>query len=431
MNDKRGIGWLLFLVATLSPSLAGAAVEVQSMAWISGARPRMVVDLSSHPRCRIGRTADSGRLVIDLGEASLHTGLKQPPTSHPAARIGASAASGHLRLRVDLRTPVAHRAHIEKHGEGSRLVLEFGSAPLAQGPMAATRAPATPGAKSIAAREQKAAPDRQQKPAPAKPPVVSANPKQRPFVIAIDAGHGGMDSGAIGPNGVREKDVVLDIARKLAGFVRAEPGLAPLMVRDGDEFVDLRERAAIARRGKADLFVSLHADAYDKEDVRGSSVFTLSANGASSEAARWLEDSENASLRGGVSLADKGKVLASVLVDLSKNATMEASDRAAAKVLRELRKGFDVHHEDIQKAGFVVLKSLDVPSMLVETAFISNPDEERNLSDPKRQAQIARAIFYGVRAYFAERRPVTPVPVSVADAWDSLTEGARKAVAEK
>jgi N-acetylmuramoyl-L-alanine amidase len=235
-------------------------------------------------------------------------------------------------------------------------------------------------------------------------------------VVAIDAGHGGKDTGAIGPTGVQEKTVVLAIARKLSGFVKAEPGMRAVMVRSGDHFVDLRHRAAIARRAHADLFVSLHADAYENAEARGSSVFTLSDNGASSEAARWLADSENAALMGGVRLKDKSKTLASVLVDLSKNATQEASDQAAAKVLRELGKDFEVHNSGVQKAGFVVLKSLDVPSMLVETAFISNPAEEKNLTNPKSQDRIAKAIFKGIRAYAAETRPPTPRIERVAEA---------------
>jgi N-acetylmuramoyl-L-alanine amidase len=253
------------------------------------------------------------------------------------------------------------------------------------------------------------------RPARAGPPAAAAGTKAparaakqgkpaRAFVVAIDAGHGGKDTGAIGPNGVMEKTVVLGIARRLAGFVRAEPGMRAVMVRSGDEFVDLRRRAAVARDAKADLFVSVHADAYADGGVKGSSVFTLSDHGASSEAARWLADRENAALLGGPKLKNKDKLLASVLVDLSKNATLEASDRAAERVMRELKKGFAVHRSEVQRAGFVVLKSLDMPSMLVETAFISNPEQERKLADAQHQERLARAVFRGIRAYFAQSR---------------------------
>jgi N-acetylmuramoyl-L-alanine amidase len=249
-------------------------------------------------------------------------------------------------------------------------------------------------------------------------PIHSGRPQPAgTFVIVIDAGHGGIDAGAIGHGGVREKDVVLAIARKLADLIRAEPGMKAVMVRKGDEFVDLHQRAAIAREAKADLFVSLHADAYVDNSVKGSSVFTLSDHGASSEAARWLADSENAALVGGVKLnndKDSDKLLASVLVDLSKNATLDASDKAADKVLQELKKAFPVHRQSVQRAGFAVLKSLDVPSMLIETAFISNPSEARNLISPRHQDQIARAVFNGIRAYCAETRPTSPMGDRVA-----------------
>jgi N-acetylmuramoyl-L-alanine amidase len=161
-------------------------------------------------------------------------------------------------------------------------------------------------------------------------------------------------------------------------------------------------------------------------------VFTLSEHGASSEAARWLADRENAALVGGVQLKGKDKILASVLLDLSQTATLEASNRAAAKILGELKKDFHLHHRDVQKAGFAVLKSPDVPSILVETAFISNPDEERNLRNPKHQDRVARAIFDGVRNYFAGIRPMVPVDLRVADAQESVAEsGGKEPVARK
>lgn len=219
------------------------------------------------------------------------------------------------------------------------------------------------------------------------------------FVIAIDAGHGGKDAGALGPSGEQEKAIVLAIARKLARLIRHEPGMRGVMVRNGDDFVGLHQRAAIAREARADLFISLHADAYGDEAVQGSSVFTLSETGATSEAARCLADRENAGLVGGVDLKSQDAMLASVLVDLSKNATQEASDLAATQLLAALQQAFKLHNPVIQKAGFAVLKSLDMPSVLIETGFISNPDEAARLLDPGHQEQLAHALLQGIRAY--------------------------------
>jgi len=228
----------------------------------------------------------------------------------------------------------------------------------------------------------------------------------RDVVIAIDAGHGGEDPGAIGPRGTREKDVTLAIARKLAAKVDAEPGMRAVMIRDGDYYVRLRERIARAREHRADLFVSIHADAFHDRRVRGSSVYTLSHGGATSEAARWLAERENrADLIGGVELREQNDVLAKVLIDMSQNATMEHSGIAATKVLANLRRLGDVHQRHIQKAGFAVLKSPDIPSMLVETAFISNPDEENRLRSGAHQDQIASSLLAGVRDYFDEYPP--------------------------
>jgi N-acetylmuramoyl-L-alanine amidase len=209
----------------------------------------------------------------------------------------------------------------------------------------------------------------------------------RDIVIAIDAGHGGQDPGASGAAGTREKDVVLAIARALAKRIDAEPGMRAVLTRDEDRFIPLRERMNIARRARADLFVSVHADAIQNRSVSGSSVYVLSDRGASSEAARWLAEQENAAdLKGGVSLGDKSNGLASVLMDVSQSASIGASSEAASSVL-----------------GF--LEAPDSPSMLVETAFISNPGEEKKLRSPSHQAAVADAIFSGVRGYFRQSPP--------------------------
>jgi N-acetylmuramoyl-L-alanine amidase len=228
----------------------------------------------------------------------------------------------------------------------------------------------------------------------------------RDVVIAIDAGHGGEDPGAIGKGKTREKDVVLRIARELKKAIDAEPGMRGVLTRDGDYYIALRGRYEKARKARADLFVSIHADAFHERSVRGSSVFVLSARGASSEFARLLADSENASdLVGGVTLADKDDMLASVLLDLSQSATREASNKVANDILRALKRNGKTHKPHVGRANFMVLKSPDVPSVLVETAFISNPSEEKRLTEKEFQQNMANAITSGIRDYFYSSPP--------------------------
>jgi N-acetylmuramoyl-L-alanine amidase len=228
----------------------------------------------------------------------------------------------------------------------------------------------------------------------------------RDLVIAIDAGHGGDDPGAIGRSGTREKDVVLAIARALRDAVGREPGMRPFLTRDGDYFVEHRRRMEKARSEQADLFVSIHADSIRDRGVAGSSVYVLSARGASDEAAKILADRENAAdLVGGVSLDSKDDVLSSVLVDLLQNASMTASMEAAQHVLSELDRVGEVRKPRVQQARFLVLKSPEIPSMLVETAYISNPQDERKLKDSNYQARLASAILAGLRSYFYDNPP--------------------------
>ena len=248
-------------------------------------------------------------------------------------------------------------------------------------------------------------------PVEAKPPVQSTqemprNTKLRQLVIAIDAGHGGQDTGAIGASGTREKDITLQVARELARQVNAMPGMKAYLTRDADFFIPLDQRYKKARAAKADVFVSIHADAFTNPAARGSSVFVMSQRGASSQAARWLANQENAAdLVGGVRLKDKSDTLASVLLDLSQSATQRASEAIAKDVLGGLARIGKTHKNDIERANFVVLRSPDVPSMLVETAFISNPDEERRLKDPAYQRQLARAVLDGIDRYFSRLPP--------------------------
>lgn len=230
--------------------------------------------------------------------------------------------------------------------------------------------------------------------------------KIRDLVIAIDPGHGGDDPGAIGRKGTREKDVVFAISRELKRQIDARRGLRAVLLREGDYYLGLRKRMDLAREHRADLFVSIHADSFRDPRVRGSSVYVLSRNGASSEAARWLAEQENAAdLVGGVSLDDKDELLASVLLDLSQTATLSASSEVGASVLGHLRGVGRTHKRGVERAGFAVLKSPDIPSILVETAFLSNPQDEVRLKNSAHQREVAAAIVRGVLEYFENNPP--------------------------
>jgi len=296
-----------------------------------------------------------------------------------------SPEGGQLRFVVDLAEPATPRSFTvgPQGGYGDRLVVDLEGGPGAAAASRGSTASSTPKV------------------------VKSAQTTDgRNIIVAIDAGHGGPDTGAIGRRGTYEKNVVLAIALRLKQIIDQEPGMSSVLTRDGDYFIPLRERIIRARRQQADMFVSVHADAYHDRSVAGSSVYVLSPRGATDEATRWLAERENAAdLVGGVSLDDKDSVLASVLLDLSQGASMSASVDAAEKVLHELDRVGAVRRRAVQHAGFVVLKSPDIPSMLVETAFISNPGEESKLSDPSHQRNLATAILAGVRAYFSVNPP--------------------------
>lgn len=245
----------------------------------------------------------------------------------------------------------------------------------------------------------------------------------RPLVIAIDPGHGGQDPGAIGLTGNREKDVTLAIARELARQINATPGMKAYLTRDADVFIPLNQRARLARSAKADMFVSIHADAAENRNAKGSSVYVLSLKGASSQRARWLADKENAAdLIGGVRLEQASNTLTSVLLDLTQSGRMKASEDAAAHVLDGLKRVGANHKPKIERANFAVLRTSDMPAMLVETAFISNPEEERRLTDPAHQRALARAVLDGVNTYFTRQPP--PGTMYAARAEKSMMTGA-------
>jgi N-acetylmuramoyl-L-alanine amidase len=241
-----------------------------------------------------------------------------------------------------------------------------------------------------------------------KAPVISVRDANsgRDIIVAIDPGHGGKDPGARGRSGLREKDVVLKISRRLAEIIDSEPGMRSYLTRKDDHFVPLRDRMERARKAEADLFISIHADAFQDRRVRGATVYVLSPKGASDEAGRRLAARENAAdLIGGVSLGDKDAVLAEVLLDLSQNASVSASIDVGNEIIGEISRVTKVRKRRVQQAPFLVLKSPDVPSILVETAFISNSYDEKNLGSRRYQEQLANAIFAGIEDYFQSNPP--------------------------
>ena len=341
---------------------------------------------------------DPERLVVDLEGVEFGPALAElngkVATGDPyidKLRVGRNRP-GVIRLVLDLKTEVKPQVFTLKPvGEyGHRLVIDLYPA-VAPDPLAAL----------IEADRRRADPREPDPTAPAKKPKVA-----RLATIVIDPGHGGEDPGARGRLGSSEKDITLTIAKRLKGLIDAEPDMRAVLTRDADFYVPLQVRVDKARRVKADLFVSVHADAFIRPHARGSSVFALSERRASSEAARWLAKKENeADLVGGVNIDVKDKYLAQTLLDLSQTATIDHSLRLGSAVLGELGQVNTLHKAQVEQASFAVLKSPDIPSILVETAFISNPDEERRLNDDAYQNQLARAILAGIKRYLAKHPP--------------------------
>jgi len=246
-------------------------------------------------------------------------------------------------------------------------------------------------------------------PAPPPPPTAAQKDRiNRLVIVAIDPGHGGEDPGAIGPSGLKEKDVVLQVALKLRDRLNAKSGMRAMLTRDADFFVPLHERVNKARRVQADLFVSIHADAFFTPEARGASVFALSQNGATSSAARWMAQKENAAdVVGGVNAASKDRQVLRALLDMSTAAQIKDSLSVGNEVLRRIGLVGRLHKAKVEQAGFAVLKAPDIPSILVETAFISNPDEEDKLRDPDYQRRLVDALFSGIERYFAKNPPLS------------------------
>ena len=360
----------------LAPSAQGSEVEGVRL-WASPQSTRVVLDLSEPMSHKVFSLDNPDRLVIDIDNSRLSPGAEFADARGLVASLRSGGrANGVLRVVLDLHQPSEANSFVLEPNDiyGYRLVVDLTSAD--PGPAVFTRTPR------------------------------AATPGGRPVVVAIDAGHGGEDPGATGPRGVREKDVVLGIARALADEVRAQSGMEPILVRDGDYYLGHRVRTERARQGEADLFVSIHADSFRDSRVGGSTVYVLSDKGATDEAAKRLAERENASdMIGGVSLADKDDVLASVLLDLSQNAAISASSQVGDRIIKRLDGIARIRKNRVQHAPFLVLKSPDIPSVLIETAYISNPGEEAALKSPSYQRAMARAIHDGIVDYFRDNPP--------------------------
>lgn len=400
----------LFIALLLSKSGYAQQIHVSSVRYASEAnRSKIVFDVSASPKHRVFVLENPSRLVIDVKNAQVLRSFGQPSASHPLfAHVRASAKNENdLRVVVELKQAVTAKNYklTTNNSDNSHLVVDLLNKVL---PTAAAKSERVEKlADNRSSRESNPADGQTAKNINiANSKDKHADNKKRRYIIAIDAGHGGDDPGAKGSNGTHEKQVTLAIACKLEALINAQSGMKAKLVRKGDYYVGLRERIKIARQARADLFISIHADAYENPDVKGASVYTLSRNGASNEAARWLANNENAKEKvGGVNLDDKDDVLASVLLDLSQTATQQASVSLASNVLKNFQNIGDLHYNSVQKAGFVVLKSPDIPSILVETAYISNPSDELNLLSNRYQTKMANAIFKGVLKYFEQMEP--------------------------
>lgn len=370
---------ILLLLLSTSTLAVGQGVIDNLRMWQAPDNTRLVFDFDQPVDHRLFTLANPDRIVIDIDNARLArpiSGLDLKESVLSGVRSASKDGEG-LRIVLDLREKVHPKSFLLRPNQkyGHRLVIDLHkldtkrrSSPV----LSATQQPLT----------------------------------ARDIVVAIDAGHGGDDPGAIGPTRTLEKDVVLAIARQLDTGLGRERGITPVMIRTGDYYIGLRKRTKKAHQHKADLFISIHADAFRDSRAKGASVYTLSPGGASSEHARLLAEKENAAdLIGGVSLEDKDDLLAAVLLDLSQTATIGASIDAGDQILKRLKGVARLHKPQVEQAGFRVLKSPDIPSILVETAFISNPSEERNLRSRRYQEKMAQAITAGVKHYFSTNPP--------------------------
>lgn len=414
----------IFLLLLLSfPGISATTIAKISDVRIAdrGAETRVVFDLSSPVKHSIFVLQNPDRVVLDIEHCDANGKLQ-------ASRVGgtlvkelryAQKTSDNLRVVLDLNKAVSPKSFLlpPSAGKAYRLVLDLSSTTAIAA--AETIPAATPGTK--AASTPKSTPNN----TPRVEPVIAmqdAPASYRDIVVAIDAGHGGKDPGAIGRKGTREKDIVLAISKRLKNLIDNEPGMRAFMTRSGDTFIPLRNRIQKASKNNADIFLSIHADAAHNRKAKGSSVYVLSQGGASSEAARILAKRENESDKiGGVSLENKDDVLKSVLVDLSQTATIDASIDLAEDILKELALVGNILRDKVEQAGFAVLKSPDIPSVLVETAFISNPQEEKRLKTAAHQQKLATAILKGLRRYAKDHAPADAIMANVQNSTPLVT----------
>lgn len=383
MIRKVFLGGVAGGLVTLAVLPTATAAELRSMQLsATGESAVVTLRLTGGVAPRIFTLDSPDRAVIDLPDTHARHRMAVPAAGGlvSAVRLG-HQAGGTLRIVLELKSAVALHSSQAAGASGRELTVTLGE------PAGAAVAAATVDAGPRVVRAAHAPGD-----------------GDRDVIIAVDAGHGGVDPGAIGHGGTREKDVTLAIARDLAARIDTEPGMRAVLTRDRDEFLELRERIQRARAANADMFVSIHADSIADRSISGASVYILSVHGASSEAARELAEGQNAAdLLGGVRLPEGGAK--PVVLDLMQQEAIGLSATAAERVVSALERVGEVHRAQVQRAGFMVLKSPAIPSMLVETAYISNPAEERRLRNPDQQARLADAICGGVRNYFVANPP--------------------------
>jgi N-acetylmuramoyl-L-alanine amidase len=415
LSRRRIVQWLALPAASLfAPSMAwGRARVASARLWPAQEYTRIILEAPSSIAYQLSTLRDPNRLVLDLDGIELTPELAQLPAklhaSDPyiaAIRIGQKGASG-VRIVFDLKAMVEPQvfALAPVADFGHRVILDL--YPLTPvDPMMALLSEPRPES-SVAAPAGTAAPAASGAPAKSARAPLRAGTGRRPIIIAIDPGHGGEDPGAIGPRGTYEKNVALAIGRKLKRMIDGDRDMRAMLTRDDDYFVPLATRVQKARHVQADLFVSVHADAFRVSTARGSSVFALSEHGATSAAASWLAQKENsADLIGGVNLDMRDRVVAHTMLDMLQSAQINDSLKAGREVLDGIGSVNALHRAEVEQAGFAVLKAPDIPSILVETAFISNPDEELKLRSDRHQTRFAESMHDGIRRYFAQNPPL-------------------------
>jgi N-acetylmuramoyl-L-alanine amidase len=402
ISIKRLMGAAALVVVSF---VAHAATVLDVQLDKVGSQSILTIALDGTSKYKHFKLDNPDRIVVDLIDADMVKGLKALlPTNEvvKGVRTGVPKA-GVLRLVIDLAAS-PKRYQIGDYTQTSGIQVVTVAIAMSEDSAPLLKTPQGPTGPKLQTDKPAPAPTPAPVVAPAKPAAVSIKEvlvEKKQYVITIDAGHGGHDPGATGPRGTKEKEVTAQIARRLYDILEADPKFKPVLSRPDDKKVLLRHRTEAARKADSDLFISLHADSFSKSDVRGASVYTVSATGATSEHARWLAEKENAAdLVGGISIYDKEGSLASVLLDLVQDETIESGLTLGEYILKEIRDVARLHKRTVQSAGFVVLKSPDIPSVLVELGFISNPTEEKLLRSKSYQSKLANSLFAGVKNYF-------------------------------